>query len=445
MEEGIHLQSGNAVTLETGSAQQLFDIVATGSQSVVASFIRAEFGTGRTPGELITDVLAPVQREIGDHWHHNLWTVADEHVATALVEQVVTALASSAPDPPSSGRGRLAVVCAEREWHTLPARMAAELWRWDGWDVTFLGGSVPPEQVGRWLASARPDVLAISCSVSTAIPGVLRVAEVATDVGVACVAGGAGLGVDPRLARSLGMRWSATPAGLAAALDGPDPDLDWAALQNRRREADQLSSIVDPLADQALASLMAAHPGVPPYSEGERLDIRRDYRSILEFLVATVLCDDVRIFTGFLEWLQTMLTSRDLPVTVLPARVTALAGVLPRRHERSRYLCDQAVRWLVTGEHLLADGGPDWVVTTLAGSDREQGRHPNGAGATLGPREKLILELMASGLANRAIAEQLHLSVNTVRNHAQSILRKLSAHSRLEAVAIAVTEGIIRR
>jgi DNA-binding NarL/FixJ family response regulator len=52
---------------------------------------------------------------------------------------------------------------------------------------------------------------------------------------------------------------------------------------------------------------------------------------------------------------------------------------------------------------------------------------------------------MASGAPNRAIAAQLYVSLNTVRNHVQHILDKLHAHSKLEAVATAVREGVIAR
>lgn len=68
-----------------------------------------------------------------------------------------------------------------------------------------------------------------------------------------------------------------------------------------------------------------------------------------------------------------------------------------------------------------------------------------GLGSDLTAREREILELLADGASGRAIAAQLYLSANTVRNHAQSILDKLGAHSRLEAVAVAVQEGIIQR
>jgi two-component system nitrate/nitrite response regulator NarL len=52
---------------------------------------------------------------------------------------------------------------------------------------------------------------------------------------------------------------------------------------------------------------------------------------------------------------------------------------------------------------------------------------------------------MADGLSNQAIAEGLSLSVNTVRNHVQLILDKLDAHSRLEAVVMATTRGLLPR
>jgi DNA-binding NarL/FixJ family response regulator len=60
------------------------------------------------------------------------------------------------------------------------------------------------------------------------------------------------------------------------------------------------------------------------------------------------------------------------------------------------------------------------------------------------PRELEVLRLMADGLSNQAIGERLYLSTNTVRNHVRNILAKLGAHSKLEAVSIAVREDLIK-
>jgi putative two-component system response regulator len=66
-----------------------------------------------------------------------------------------------------------------------------------------------------------------------------------------------------------------------------------------------------------------------------------------------------------------------------------------------------------------------------------------GLGADLTPRELEVLVLSAGGLVNKQIAQRLGLRLNTVRNHVQKILYKLQAHSKLEAVATAVREGVI--
>jgi PAS domain S-box-containing protein len=58
-------------------------------------------------------------------------------------------------------------------------------------------------------------------------------------------------------------------------------------------------------------------------------------------------------------------------------------------------------------------------------------------------QEQRILELLSIGHATATISQELHISPVTVRNHVQHILRKLGAHTRLEAVIRAVRERLI--
>jgi len=204
-------------------ALQLLQIVLARSTRDAAAFILAQLDAGQALATLVTEVLAPVQVEVGERWQRNALSTADEHAATAVVDNALATLALTGSAGQFVDRGSMAVVCAEGDWHTLPARMAAELWRWDGWDVIFLGGSLPPGDLGTWLSAARPDVLAVTCSVPLFIPGTLRVGETSAAAGVPCVVGGRGLGPDARRADALGLRWAASPAGLEAALDAPPP------------------------------------------------------------------------------------------------------------------------------------------------------------------------------------------------------------------------------
>jgi DNA-binding NarL/FixJ family response regulator len=62
----------------------------------------------------------------------------------------------------------------------------------------------------------------------------------------------------------------------------------------------------------------------------------------------------------------------------------------------------------------------------------------------LTPRQYEVLKLVAWGVTTEAIAAELNLSRETVRNHVRGILRALGARNRLEAVAIARRDGLLQ-
>jgi DNA-binding NarL/FixJ family response regulator len=63
---------------------------------------------------------------------------------------------------------------------------------------------------------------------------------------------------------------------------------------------------------------------------------------------------------------------------------------------------------------------------------------------SLSERERQVLALLARGYSNRRISEACFLSLNTVRTHVQNVLVKLGVHSKLEAAALAVRQGLVR-
>lgn len=83
------------------------------------------------------------------------------------------------------------------------------------------------------------------------------------------------------------------------------------------------------------------------------------------------------------------------------------------------------------------------IGAALMGRIAAAGEAARGTGQLTG-REHEILELMADGKGNRAIADRLFISENTVRNHVRNVLDKLQARTRTEAVVRAVRAGLIR-
>jgi DNA-binding NarL/FixJ family response regulator len=71
-----------------------------------------------------------------------------------------------------------------------------------------------------------------------------------------------------------------------------------------------------------------------------------------------------------------------------------------------------------------------------------QSREAAGSLDTLTPRERDVLACMVEGKKGREIAEELVISMDTVRTHTRGIFSKLDVHSRLEAVSIARAAGL---
>jgi DNA-binding NarL/FixJ family response regulator len=102
----------------------------------------------------------------------------------------------------------------------------------------------------------------------------------------------------------------------------------------------------------------------------------------------------------------------------------------------------EAVRRLRAGERLMP---LEEVVGLLryAGRAREHEYEARQAIEKLTPREIEVLQALAEGLDSEGIAEKLHISVGTQRNHMSSILSKLGIHSQLQVLVFAVRYGLV--
>jgi DNA-binding NarL/FixJ family response regulator len=95
-----------------------------------------------------------------------------------------------------------------------------------------------------------------------------------------------------------------------------------------------------------------------------------------------------------------------------------------------------AIRNVATGELAFADDIARQVLGTMAAESRQAASSVH----RLSQRERQIAFLVARGMKNRDIAEQLTISENTVKRHMQSIFGKTGARDRLELAVLALTE-----
>jgi DNA-binding NarL/FixJ family response regulator len=135
-----------------------------------------------------------------------------------------------------------------------------------------------------------------------------------------------------------------------------------------------------------------------------------------------------------------VLTNSDEEADLYEAIKAGASGYLLK--EISSEEVADAIRSVVQGHSRISPAMASKLLSEFqAMSKRTDDRQPL-APPKLTERELQILRLVAKGLGNRDIAQQLFISENTVKNHIRNILEKLQLHSRMEAVIYAVREKL---
>ena len=135
-----------------------------------------------------------------------------------------------------------------------------------------------------------------------------------------------------------------------------------------------------------------------------------------------------------------MLTSFGEEEAVLSSIMAGASGYLLKNTGRADLL--KAIRAAAGGQNLLDPSVTKKVMerlARLAAKDEEREME------MISGREKEVLVLVARGLTNKEIADQLVISDNTARNHVSRILEKLGLTRRSEAAAFAAQRGLLER
>jgi DNA-binding NarL/FixJ family response regulator len=123
-----------------------------------------------------------------------------------------------------------------------------------------------------------------------------------------------------------------------------------------------------------------------------------------------------------------MLTVYEDTEQIFKALAVGATGYLLKRLEPDELL--QAIRDVIDGGSPMSNSIARKVVASFQEANRVG--EPQ---YLLSPREQSVLDCLAKGLAYKQIADQLDISINTIRTHLRHIYEKLHVQSRTEAVA----------
>ncbi|HEV3496084.1 MAG TPA: B12-binding domain-containing protein, partial [Actinomycetes bacterium] len=285
----------------------LVEAALRGDHRSVRQACATALADGYDVADLVVEVLAPVQREVGRRWLVGEATVADEHRATAGLDSILAAVELDLP--PSTRRGPVICVCAEGEWHAAAARMMALVMVSRGWPVVFLGPSLPAADLAAVARETDAAAVAVSAGTVAALPGVARCVRAVSEAGRPVLVGGHAFLAVPAAAQALGAPLFADPRDAAGAVE--TLPLARAPVGLGEQEVLALDAVEPHLVRRTAEALRSRH-GVDPAG---RPALHEAAGYVVGFARAAILLRDRSVVSSHLGWLEAFVSSRGLGIS----------------------------------------------------------------------------------------------------------------------------------
>lgn len=150
-----------------------FRALLRGDRHLASRLVLQAVEGGVAVSDIYLHVFQPAQREIGRLWQLNEISVAEEHYCTAATQLIMSQLYTYVFSSERIGRTAV-VVCVSGDLHELGARMVADFFEMNGWDLYYTGANTPFSAVVQAIAARHADVLAISATIPRHVQDVKR-------------------------------------------------------------------------------------------------------------------------------------------------------------------------------------------------------------------------------------------------------------------------------
>ena len=154
-----------------------------GKRAACRGFVMAQVPGVTDTSTLYCDLLWPAMERIDKLYRADRIDGATQNMATRINRAIADQLQMTLVPKEPNGR-RILIVCAPDETEELGAHKCADLFEARGWDVYFLGGGVPNDEILSLVGQLRPDLLLIYGSQPSGVPSVRHLVDLIRDIGV---------------------------------------------------------------------------------------------------------------------------------------------------------------------------------------------------------------------------------------------------------------------
>lgn len=151
-----------------------------GDQRGAQAIMQRCMAAGRSLIEVEMHLIQPALYRIGEQWQANQVSVAQEHLASAIVQSLMTWGLVQSPPPEPNGK-RILLACVEGNNHAMGLRMVADAFLLSGWEIQYLGANVPTPALVQQVRGWQPDLVGLSVSFPQQLKGVKEAIAMMTE------------------------------------------------------------------------------------------------------------------------------------------------------------------------------------------------------------------------------------------------------------------------
>ena len=144
--------------------KQYFNNLLQGKKGVCLQVLGDLLEEDKQIKEIYEDLFRRSLYGVGELWELNKISVATEHMATAITENMMITLQPRIFGTERSGK-KAVIACVANEYHQVGAKMIADMFEMHGWDGYFIGANTPAKELLRFIEETQPDVTGLSLSI----------------------------------------------------------------------------------------------------------------------------------------------------------------------------------------------------------------------------------------------------------------------------------------
>ena len=177
----MSLTADAVVLTHTPLFQHYVQTLLAGDRAKCRQIVEKAAGCGVGPRQLLLELCWPAQEAVRELYKEHRISLAAHHMATRLNRATVDRICGNLTMEPANGR-KVLLVCGDNEPEELGGQIASDLFEAAGFEVKFLGGGIPNDEVLHILGHWRPDLLCLFATMPQDMPAVRKLIDYLREV-----------------------------------------------------------------------------------------------------------------------------------------------------------------------------------------------------------------------------------------------------------------------